>query len=59
MNQDDDDSSDEDVWSSMPTLDEPPKKSESKNLLNKCIIANSYNSRAQKICQKINYIAKY
>lgn len=27
-----DDSSDEDVWSSIPTLDEPPKKSEFKNL---------------------------
>lgn len=27
MEQRDDDSSDEDVWSSMPILDEPPKKS--------------------------------
>ena len=52
----DDDGSDEDVWSSMPTLDEPPKKSKYvKHLL---ICKFIYNSRAQKICQIMNELHK-
>ena len=51
------DSSDEDVWSSMPTLDEPPKKS--KCYKNHSVHKHIVIFRVQKIFQTLNCAYTY